>query len=316
MNSAVQLSIVTTLYRSAGTIAAFCARAMAAADAVLPDYEIIIVDDGSPDDSLKIALGLARLHPQIRIVELSRNFGHHKALMTGLDHSRGDLIFLIDSDLDEDPALLAPFHARLVAEDGDVVYGFQAEREGSLVRRVSGGLAFRLINALAEHKIPANHLTVRLMRREYVDALCLHRERQTIMGGLWVITGFRQSGIAVQRSPGRSPTTYSFVRRVKMLIDSITAFSETPLVMIFYLGLGILALTTVVSGWVLAQKIINGGDLQGWVSVMLSVWFLGGLAIFSIGVVGIYVSKIFIETKHRPYTIIRRVHTFPKEPPA
>jgi putative glycosyltransferase len=93
MNSAVQLSIVTTLYRSAGTIAAFCARAMAAADAVLPDYEIIIVDDGSPDDSLKIALGLARLHPQIRIVELSRNFGHHKALMTGLDHSRGDLIF-------------------------------------------------------------------------------------------------------------------------------------------------------------------------------------------------------------------------------
>jgi putative glycosyltransferase len=312
--SAMDLSIVTTLYRSAATIEEFCARMVAAARQFTEAFEIIIVDDGSPDDSLSIATRLACAEPRIKVIELARNFGHHKALMTGLDHATGARVFMIDSDLDEDPALLRTFDAEMARTDCDVVYGFQERRAGSLGRRISGDIAFAVINTLVKPPIPDNHLTVRLMRAEYVAALRQHRERQTIMGGLWVITGFRQIGLPVTRTP-RTKSSYSLWRRWTMLIDSVTSFSDIPLVAVFYLGMAIMALTLAVGAWVITTRMIVGRALEGWVSVMLSVWFLGGLAVFCIGLVGIYVSRIFIETKQRPYTIIRRIHQAGSAPP-
>jgi putative glycosyltransferase len=150
-------------------------------------------------------------------------------------------------------------------------------------------------------------VTVRLMKREYVNSLLLHRERQTVIGGLWVITGYRQRGLPVDKRA--SPrTTYSFWHRWHALIDSITAFSETPLVAIFYLGLAISGLSGVIGAWLFIRRFFFGNILAGWISVMLSVWFLGGVLIFCVGIIGIYISKIFIETKNRPYTIVRKVH--------
>jgi putative glycosyltransferase len=140
-----------------------------------------------------------------------------------------------------------------------------------------------------------------------VDSLLLHREQQTVIGGLWVITGFRQIGVAVEKK-SRKQTTYSYWQRWLRLIDSVTSFSETPLVAIFYLGIAISGVSILVAIGLLIHKMIFRGAVQGWVSVMLSVWFLGGLLIFCVGVIGIYISKIFIETKNRPYTIVRRVH--------
>jgi putative glycosyltransferase len=303
----MKLSIVTTLYNSAGTIRAFHQRAIAAAEALTKDFEIVMVDDGSPDESLALARSLMREDPRIRIVELSRNFGHHKAMMTGLAHARGELVFLIDSDLEEDPALLGTFHERLNREGADVVYGFQEARKGGVLEQFSGYLAFRLFDLLISPPIPRNHITVRLMTRDYVDSLLLHREQQTVIGGLWVITGYRQLALPVAKL-SRKATSYSFARRWIALIDSISSFSAIPLVAIFYLGLAISAMSSLVALVLLVLKLVYGGAIQGWVSVMLSVWFLGGLLIFCVGLIGIYVSKIFIETKGRPYTIVRRVH--------
>ena len=303
----MKVSIVTTLYKSSSTVAEFHRRAVAAAETVTPDFEIIMVDDGSPDDSLAIACQLAEQDSRVRVVELSRNFGHHKALMTGLDHADGDLCFLIDSDLEEDPALLRTFFDKLESSDAEVVYGYQDKRKGGLVERATGDISYRLFNLLIPYPIPRNHITVRLMRREYVNSLLLHREQQAVIGGLWVITGFKQIGVPVNKLASHV-STYSLWRRWRMLIDSITSFSEVPLVAIFYLGIAISFLSGVLGVGLLVRKFFFGQVLAGWVSVMLSVWFLGGLLIFCVGVIGIYVSKIFIETKHRPYTIVRKVH--------
>jgi putative glycosyltransferase len=302
-----KLSIVTTLYCSSRTVEEFYRRAVAAAEAVGGDFEVVMVDDGSPDDSLAIACRIAQHDRRVRIVELSRNFGHHKALMTGLDYARGELCFLIDSDLEEDPALLGQFATELEAGDVDVVYGYQNTRKGNSLERVMGWVAYWIFDLLVPYRIPQNHVTVRLMRREYVDALRLHRERETAIGGLWVITGFKQVGVAANKL-NRKDTTYSIRRRWLALIDSISSFSEVPLVAIFYLGLAISSLSALIAVWLVIRRVFLGYVPEGWVSVMVSLWFLGGLLVFCVGVIGIYVSKIFIETKNRPYTIVRRVH--------
>src|SRR5262249_29247064 len=148
------------------------------------------------------------------------------------------LCFLIDSDLEEDPAILRDFFDKLEEQQVDVVYGFQTGRKGPLGERMMGEIAYRLFNLLLPYPIPRNHITVRLMRRGYVESLLLHREQQTVIGGLWVITGFKQLGIPVNKLT-RGETSYSFGRRWLLLIDSITSFSELPLVAIFYLGIAI-----------------------------------------------------------------------------
>ncbi len=303
----MKISVVTTLYNSETTVEEFYRRAAAAVRALTDDFEIVMVDDGSPDNSLELARGLAQQDCRVRVVELSRNFGHHKALMTGLEYATGDLCFLIDSDLEEDPALLSRFLTELTTSDVDVIYGYQVERKGDVAERIAGRLAYTLFNALLPHPVPLNAVTVRLMKREYVNSLLLHREQQTVIGGLLVLTGYKQLGLPVNKL-ARKKSTYSLWRRWLTLIDSITAFSETPLVGIFYLGLAISCLSALVGAWLLVRKFIIGSVLEGWVSVMISVWFLGGVLIFCVGIIGVYVSKIFIETKGRPYTIVRRVH--------
>src|SRR4051794_40846388 len=277
----MKLSIVTTLYKSAAHVEEFHRRASEAAKRVTDDYEIVMVDDGSPDDSLALACAVAARDSRVRVVELSRNFGHHKAMMTGLDHAKGELCFLIDSDLEEDPAILGDFLERLQSGDIDVVYGFQKERKGGFAERTTGRLTYRLFDLLLPYKIPLNAMTVRLMRRPYVDALCRHREQQTVIGGLWVISGFRQIGVPVVKQARTGPA-YSVWRRWITLIDSITSFSEIPLVAIFYLGIFISVLSGLVALELLVQKLVFRRALEGWVSVMLSLWFLGGIMIFCI----------------------------------
>ena len=306
----MKLSIVATLYNSAGTVEEFCARALAAAEEITDEVELVLVDDGSPDNSLEIACRLAEREQRIVVVELSRNFGHHKAMMTGLNHAKGDLVFLIDSDLEEDPALLGQFHDELVKRAADVIYGYQERRKGNWAERVTGDIAYRCFNLLIPYAIPRNHITVRLMRRDYVDALLLHRERETAIGGLWVITGFRQFGLPVDKG-ARSNSSYTHLRRWKLLIDSITSFSEVPLVAIFYLGIGISIFSALIALWLVGRKLFLDINVEGWISVMVSVWFLGGLLIFCVGVIGLYLSKVFIETKNRPYTVVRKIHRSP-----
>jgi len=302
----MKVSVVTTLYDSASYIAEFLQRIQAELKKLTSDYEILLVDDGSPDDSLRTALGEMANEPNLKIIELSRNFGHHKAMMTGLEHAAGDLVFLIDVDLEEPPELLTPFHEKLTREGLDVVYGYQETRKGGFGERLLGRIAWKVFDLLLPIRLPSNHSTVRLMRRDYVQALVRHKESKTAIGGLWVITGFLQAGLAFRKGC-RGRTSYSFRARLFTLLDSITSFSEVPLFFVFNTGLVVLLVSALIATALLVRR-MAGHVMEGWVSILLSVWFLGGLSIFSIGVVGLYVSRIFIETKNRPYTIVRKVH--------
>lgn len=300
------LSIVTTLYNSAPYMENFHLRVCAAAEQITRDYEIILVNDGSPDNSLDLAIGIHLKDNRVRVVDLARNFGHHKAMMTGLAHARGDLVFLLDSDLEEEPELLNQFHEELQRTGADVVFGVQEKRKGRLFERISGSLYFKVFNLFSTHPIPSNHITARLMSREYVAALMRHREREFVMSGLWALTGFNQLPITV-RKHHKTSSTYGLRRKLSHLVNAITSFSNKPLVLIFYLGCVILLVSSVAAADMIIRKILFGTLLQGWASLIVSIWLLGGLTIFCLGVIGIYLAKIFIEVKQRPYTIIKRV---------
>jgi putative glycosyltransferase len=301
----MRVSVVTTLYKSAPYIAEFVERSRRELSRLTEDYEIIMVDDGSPDDSLDIALGLCATEPRLKVIELSRNFGHHKAMMTGLEHALGDFVFLIDVDLEEPPELLGPFFAAL-DDNFDVVYGFQKVRKGAWLERFGGKLAWKFINLLLPIKVPANHSTVRLMTRDYVNALVQHKEHKTAIGGLWVMTGFRQKGMEFEKL-SRGDSSYSIGRRAIALVDSVTSFSELPLFLIFYIGCAVIV-GSIATAIFLIFRHLKGHMLPGWASIVVSISFFGGLTVFSIGVVGLYISRIFIETKNRPYTIVRKIY--------
>lgn len=304
----MKLSIVTTLYRSRAFLGEFYQRATAAAQAFAgDDYEIVIVNDGSPDDSLEIAIELARSDAHLVVVDLSRNFGHHKAMMTGLAQASGDWVYLIDSDLEESPEWLDSFAQILEQRRCDVVYGVQEQRKGGWFERLSGQWFWSMFNALTDMSLPANIVTARLMTRRYVDALVQHREREVFMAGLWHITGFTQIATTV-RKLSNATSTYTLRKKVSLLINSITAFSNTPLIGIFYLGVGISALAAVYVVWLLVFWLFFNRPPTGWTSVMASIWLLGGMIMSSIGVIGIYLSKIFSEAKQRPYTIVRQIY--------
>ncbi|HUU33215.1 MAG TPA: glycosyltransferase family 2 protein [Vicinamibacterales bacterium] len=303
----MRLSVVATLYRSSRSLEAFHARVSAAAACLTDHYEIVLVNDGSPDDSLQVALRLLERDPRVRIVDLARNFGHHKAMMTGLGHARGELVFLIDSDLEEEPELLRSFHETLRDTGADVVYGVQAARRGGPFERLSGWVFFKLFNLLSDQPIPVNVVTVRLMTRRYVSALVSHQERETMIAGLWALTGFDQVPVTVTKGLN-SGSSYSLGRKVTVLVNSVTSFSDRPLVFIFYLGVIIGVGSASAAVYLVVQRLFFGVALPGWPSLIVSVWMLGGLMLGSLGIIGMYVSRIFIETKQRPYTIVRQIH--------
>ncbi|OQW92256.1 MAG: glycosyl transferase [Thiotrichaceae bacterium IS1] len=304
----MKLSIVATLYQSALYITEFCQRASAVAQQLVgEDYEIVLVNDGSPDNSLDIAVKLTETDHHIIVVDLSRNFGHHKAMMAGLDYSIGEKVFLIDSDLEEEPEWLISFSEQMTAEKSDVVYGVQSVRKGDWFERWSGAVYYSIFNWLSNIDHPKNIVTARLMTRRYVNALLSHREREIVMSCLWVITGFKQCSQTVKKHT-TSNTTYSLSKKFGHLVNAITSFSEAPLKMIFVCGIVVFCGSILYAADLIFNRLFMSQPVDGWTSIMVSIWVLGGMVISFIGVIGIYLAKIFSETKQRPYVIIRDLY--------
>ncbi len=304
----MKLSIVSTLYKSATFISEFLDRVNSSARAAIgTDFEIILVNDGSPDDSLRIALELTKAYSNLVVIDLSKNFGHHKAIMTGLEYAKGDLIFLIDSDLEESPEWLAEFSDLLFQANVDVVFGVQESRKGGFFERISGDWFYRIFNLFSGLNLPANIVTARLMTKRYVNALLRHQEREVFLAGLFLITGFSQLSLKVSKLSRRG-STYSFSKKVSLLVNSITSFSNLPLISIFYIGGAISFIATSYIVFLILRWTFWSGSLSGWTSVMASIWLLGGLVISFMGIIGIYLSKVFVETKKRPYSIVRQIY--------
>lgn len=305
----MKLSIVASMFLSAPFLREFSGRCRAAAQQVAgEDFEIILVNDDSPDDSMATALELRKQDGNIIVIDLSRNFGHHKAMMTGLMHARGERVFLIDCDLEEPPEVLVEWWNRLDADaDLDVIYGVQPSRKGGPVERISGWFFYRIINALSAQTLPANTIVARLMTARYVRALTEHRDQEMYLFGLLTLTGFRQEAVNVIKQD-KGSSAYTLLRRFSLFLNAITNFSNSPLYAIFYLGVSI----SVCSFLFILFLIINwfffsGQSVTGWTSLAVSIWALGGLVLTSVGVIGIYIAKIFSETKPRPFTVVRQV---------
>lgn len=304
----MRLSIVTTMFRSAAYLAEFHARCRAAAHKLGVEPEFVYVNDGSPDEALVRALELRQQGGNVRVVDLSRNFGHHPAMMTGLAHASGDRVFLIDCDLEEPPELLEAFSQILADRQADVVFGVQAKRADGAVGRLLAGAYYRVQSWLCSEHIPANLCTVRLMTRRYVDGLLRHGEVDFVISGLWARTGFTQIAVPIDKGH-KDSTTYTLFRKLAMLVRSVTSFSARPLYIIFLLGVLISGFAALAAIGLVIAKLVLAGDMQaGWASLMVSVWLLGGLTIFCQGVIGIYLARIYLEAKHRPITIIREIH--------
>ena len=305
----VNLTIVSTMYRSGPFIAEFLDRMSKAAQKLTEEYEIVLVNDGSPDDSLQRAVSLARDDGHVKVVDLSRNFGHHHAILAGLSQADGERVFLIDIDLEEQPEWLLTFADEQARSQADVVFGVQQEREGGLLSRILGGLFYKLFNALSETKIPENICTVRLMKREFVHALLRLKDRNLFLAGNFAWAGFEQLPIVVQKNRRRSPSNYNLKRTIRLFFDAVSSFSSYPLRAIFVTGLIISSLSGLFGLEMAVRKLLNpDAVVLGFSSIIVSIWFLGGLMIFFLGVIGLYLSKIFIEVKDRPQFIIRKIH--------
>lgn len=304
----MKLSIVTTLYRSESYIDEFYARASAAAQGFAgDDYEIVMVNDGSPDRSLDVAVALTKKDPRVAVVDLSRNFGHHKALMTGMAHARGEHVFLIDVDLEEEPEWLARFAGIMDAKACDVVYGVQEKRKGRWFERWSGECFYFFFDMVSGVKTPRNAVTARLMTRRYVDALLSFKEQELYIDGLFCSAGFEQEPCIVGKLC-LNCTTYTLKKKLSLMVNSVTSFSSAPLVLISYIGIAISLFAFAYMLYLVVQRIVFACIIDGWTSIMASIWLLGGLTIFSVGLVGVYISKIFLETKQRPYVIVRHIY--------
>ncbi len=301
----MKLSIVVTLYQSAAYVDEFYRRIVGAAVGLSPDYEIIFVNDGSTDQSLAAALRLRENDPRIAVVDLSRNFGHGKAIMSGLAHAKGDLVFLIDVDLEEPPEVLANFEQVLRRERADVAYGVQSPRHGPWPTRILARLFYCFFNLLSDYRIPRDSLTARLMTKRYVSALLQFREHLSNPIGLWELTGFKQVQVPVRKSPYKGSTTYTFRRRMAVAIYAITGFSSKPLRFIAYLGVIMTAICAIYVVYLVGDYFLYGVKPTGWTSLIVSIWLLAGIHLFCLGIIATYLAVIFIETKDRPYVVVR-----------
>lgn len=304
------LSVVTSVYRSEQFLATFIDEMVAAVgNSGIGDYELIFVNDGSPDESLAYLTQARVDNPRIKIVDLSRNFGHHKAMLAGLLHAKGDLIFIIDCDLEVRPSVLQHFLDTLNGTDADVIYGVQEKRKGALVERTGGAIFWRLFNKLSDVKVPENILSERLMTRRYVKALLSLGDRNVFLGGMMYWSGFRQIGIVVQKAVRDGASTYSFRKRLSLLLEAVTSFSTVPLKLVLAIGLGVTFVAAVTGIALLLRKLLQpDAVLEGFTSLMLVTIGMAGIVITVLGIVGLYIARIYTQTQNRPLFIVREFH--------
>lgn len=307
----MKISVVTTLYRSKVFLDEFIAEIQIALNQIqCLDYELIFVNDGSPDDSLQHLLERKKEIPQIKVLDLSRNFGHHYAIQVGLEYASADYVFLIDNDLETPPRVLIDFYKEITNDRSlDVVYGYQEIRKGNFVEKCTGSIFWVLINKLSDTKIPHNILTERLMTKQYVETLLRLQDANLFLGGMMYWVGFNQKGLPIKKGLRRGASTYSLKRRAELMLQAITSFSGKPLEWLFYFGFIISFLSFLFIVYLGVKKMLYQDEVQlGWTSIVaINVLILGVISTF-LGIIGIYIYKIFRQVQGRPNAIIKNIY--------
>jgi dolichol-phosphate mannosyltransferase len=273
------------------------------------DLELVVVDDGSSDGTWEALVARAATEPRLRLVRLSRNFGHQAALSAGLDAARGDAVVCIDGDLQDPPEVILELVARW--EEGyDVVYGVRATRSGETrFKRWTARAFYRLLGRMSNVEIPADAGDFRLLSRRAADALRTMPERARYLRGMTSWVGFDQIGVEYDRAPRATGSTkYPLRRMLWFATDGLASFSTVPLRLLSWIGFWLVMLCAVYLGYILYKRLFTDDTVAGWASAVGVVVLIGGVQLLSLGMIGQYVARIYDEVKQRPlYVVSERV---------
>jgi dolichol-phosphate mannosyltransferase len=305
------LSLVAPVYDEEELVEEFIGRAVAA----LADYEfeLLLVNDGSSDRTPELLDRAAETDPRIRVVHLSRNFGHQAALTAGLEHAAGDVVAMIDADLQDPPELVPDMVARW-SQGSDVVYAVRNEREGETAFKLATASWFyKLFNKLAQVDLEPNSGDFRLLDRRALDALLAMTERSRFLRGMTVWVGFDQTAISYQRDARHAgETKYTLRKMLRFSLDAIASFSHLPLQLATYVGVLSAGLAFIAIPVVIILRIFDS-YLPGFGAITIAILLLGGIQLIALGVIGEYVGRIYDEVKHRPLYIVREERNRPSD---
>jgi len=304
-----QLSVVVPCYNEAANLGLLHQRVSAAARAAVgDDYEIVLVNDGSRDDSWAVMRDLSARDPRLVAINLSRNHGHQLALTAGLDLCSGREILVIDADLQDPPELLGDMRRAMAEQEADVVYAVRRKRDGETVfKRATAAVFYRLLDRVTDTAIPLDTGDFRLMSRRALDAFLSLPEQARFIRGMVAWVGFRQVPFPYDRHERNAgETNYPLGKMVRLALDAVTGFSTAPLriashASVILAGLSLLLLVYIAWGY------FEGDPVQGWTSTMLVVTVLSAIQMFVLGMIGEYLGRLYVESKRRPLYLVADV---------
>ncbi len=302
-----RISVVAPAYNEEEVLVEFYRRVVAVLQATGAEYEIVLVNDGSRDQTLGLMLSLQKIDPCVSVIDLSRNFGKEIALTAGLDHTKGDVVVVLDSDL-QDPPELIPEMLNVWREGYDVVYGVRSHRDGETwFKKTTAKYFYRLIQAVSRVDIPNDTGDFRLMSRRAVVDLLRLREEHRFMKGLFAWIGFPAKPIYYRRDPrAAGETKWNYWNLWNFALEGITSFTVAPLKVATYVGLLVAVLALLYGVFVIWKAMVFGDTVKGYPSLMAVILFLGGVQLISVGVLGEYIGRIFNEVKRRPLYLLNR----------
>lgn len=233
-------------------------------------------------------------------------------MLAGLHHARGDKIFLIDCDLEVRPGVLPDFVRKLNTSDSDMVYGYQDSRKGGWFERISGGLFWRGFNFMSETRVPENLVTERLMTRRFVEAMLQLGDYNLFLPGMMSWAGFTTTGVSVTKKQREGESTYTLFKRIRLMVNAVSSFSSQPLNWLFNVGISITLLSFTYVGYLVLRKLVYGDTLLGFTSVMAFMATSLGILTTAIGLVGIYLGKVFNQVQNRPNYIVKEIYRQPQ----
>ncbi|WP_447893769.1 glycosyltransferase family 2 protein [Vreelandella sp. GE22] len=300
------LSIIVPVLDEQESLQPFVERMLEELNRCAPVFEILFIDDGSTDNTLADLKALNAGDERLRYVSFSRNFGKEAALTAGLAHAKGDAVIPMDVDLQDPPELIPEFIRYWREENYDMVYGVRASRpEDSKAKRTTAKGFYKLFNRITHSPIPGNAGDYRLMSRRVVDVLLQLPERNRFMKGLYAWAGFKTIGVPYQR-PARQAgeSKFSFWKLWNFALDGLVGFSTIPLRVWSYIGACVALVAFLYMAIVMLDVVISGRDVPGYASLMSVVLFFGGMQLLSIGILGEYIARLFIEVKGRPLYVV------------
>ena len=309
LTPATKLVVVAPCYNEEQGLPDFVARVSSVCQRLGTAYEIILINDGSRDNTLPVALRLAQQDPHLTVVNFFRNFGHQAAVTAGLDRCDGDIVVIIDSDLQDPPEIILEMAAKW-SEGVDVAYGQRRTRAGeSIFKLVTAKLFYRTLSWMTNRSIPPDTGDFRLMDRKVVDVLKLMRERHRFIRGMVSWVGGRQEPVFYDRQARFAGTTkYPLAKMLSFAIDAITSFSVFPLRLLTYSALALLGLTLLMSVLVFIAKLTNPEHfIPGYASLVLTIMFFGGLNLLGFGIIGEYIGRMYETVKERPLYIVESI---------